>query len=90
MPTVTTEVDFDLETIDDYDLIDELERRGYEIIENGREDDDLIDILTDRGYSVIVRDYLEELYSTYLTMSPEFFQKELKKLFREKLDVNIY
>jgi hypothetical protein len=28
MPTITTDVDFDLDDIDDYELIDELERLG--------------------------------------------------------------
>jgi len=28
MPTITTDVDFDLDEIDDYELIDELERLG--------------------------------------------------------------
>jgi hypothetical protein len=98
MPTITTDVDFDLDNIDDYELIDELESRGYDVIERGRSDEDLIEILEGHGFTVygtghkpnITRYYVEKLYDTYKTMSPEFFQKELKKFFREHLETTDY
>jgi hypothetical protein len=91
MPTVTADVDFDLDGIDDYDLIDELESRGYDVR-------DLIDRIEDKGYTVygkghkpnITRAFVEELYTTYQTMSPDFFHKELKKFFRKHLNVSEY
>jgi hypothetical protein len=61
------------------------------------DDDELIDELKDRGFIVYSKDEnhtltstIGELYTTYLTMSPEFFEKELKKFFREHLDVSAY
>ena len=97
MPTISQEVvvDFDLDDIDDSDLIDELENRGFTVYEPGDRDEDLIEKVQARGYTVYgkLHDKNEEigkLYTTYMTMSPEFFQKELKKYFREKLNVNIY
>lgn len=61
------------------------------------DNDELIDELKDRGFIVYSKDEnhtptstIGELYTTYLTMSPEFFEKELKKFFRENLDVSIY
>jgi len=100
MPTFTTEVevDIDLDDIDDYELIGELESRGYNVCELGHDEEDLVDKIENLGYVVynkghkpnITIDFVEELYTTYQTMSPEFFQKELKKFFREHLDVSIY
>jgi hypothetical protein len=59
--------------------------------------DELIDELKDRGFTVYGKDEnhiltstIEELYTAYQTMPPEFFEKELKKFFREHLGVNIY
>jgi len=77
MPTITTDIDFDLDQVDDYYLIDELESRGYAVYGKCHKPN-------------ITRYFVEELCSTYQTMSPEFFEKELKKFFREHLDVNIY
>jgi hypothetical protein len=59
------------------------------------DDDDLIDELTSRGFSVYGKGHrpnvsvldIQSLYNTYNTMSPEFFDKELKKFFREHLGV---
>jgi hypothetical protein len=100
MPTITTdvEVDIDLRDIDDYDLVNELEDRGFDVIEHGTRDQDLIEMVQARGYGVydpkkdkrIFISYLEELYTTYTTMPREFFDKELKKFFREQLNVNEY
>ena len=97
MPTISQEVvvDFDLDDIDDMDLVDELENRGFTVYEPGDRDEDLIEKVQARGYTVYGKlhhkdDDLTKLYTTYMTTSPEFFQKELKKYFREKLNVNIY
>jgi hypothetical protein len=61
------------------------------------DDDELIEELKDRGFIVYSKDEnltpkttIGELYTTYQTMSPEFFEKELKKFFREHLDISIY
>jgi hypothetical protein len=92
--------------IDDFDnqeLIDEIEYRGYTVFDDSQvpvdivdcDTDDLIEELNNRGYDVWSKKAfgnpdLLDLYTTYQTMSPEFFQKELKKFFRKQLDVNIY
>ena len=98
MPTTTVDVDYELGDVDDWDLIDELENRGYEVIERGTRDNDLIEMVVARGYDVydpkkedrISVTYIEELYTSYTTMPREFFEKQLKKFFREQLEVNEY
>ena len=70
-------VHVDLDEFDDEELIEELESRGYKVSEDG-----------ERGNPP--PEPIRSLYSTYTTMSPEFFEKELKKFFRDTLDVNIY
>ncbi|CAB5220688.1 hypothetical protein UFOVP247_23 [uncultured Caudovirales phage] len=82
MAYITTTVDVDvevyLEEFEDDDLVDELKSRGYEVYEKND---------PNKGnHPVEVRD----LYNTYNTCSPELFEKELKRFFRESLDVNIY
>jgi hypothetical protein len=62
------------------------------------EDDELVDELKSRGFTVYSKDEdvsapkstIGELYTTYQTMPPEFFEKELKRFFRENLDVSEY
>ena len=58
------------------------------------DDDELIEELESRGYKVFERNLppepIQSLYATYTTMSPEFFQTELKKYFRDHLDVSEY
>ena len=81
MPYVQTEV-----WVDDPDISD--------IIDEA-DDRDLIDELQKRGYTVMGKLYykdrdLFDLYTTYMTCSSEFFQKELKKYFRETLNVSLY
>jgi hypothetical protein len=97
MPTIsqTVDIDFDLDEIFDDDLAEELEGRGYTVYKDSTGDLDLIDMIQNRGYTVYGKLYdkdreLQKLYTTYQTTSPEFFEKELKKYFREHLDVNIY
>jgi len=93
-------------TIDDFhtqDIIDELEWQGYTVMLDSEvpvdigdyDDDELILEIQHRGFDVWSKKAggnpdLLELYTTYQTMSPEFFQKELKKFFRYNLDVSIY
>lgn len=72
MPSIYTEVDIELEDIDTQDLVDELSRRGY--------------IIVDKKSPIGIYG----LYSSYLTSSKESFDKDLKKFFRDTLDVNIY
>ena len=52
------------------------------------DDDELIDELKDRGFVVYSKDEnhiltstIRELYTTYQTMPPEFFEKELRNSF---------
>jgi len=61
------------------------------------DDDELIDELNDRGYSVygkghkpnIPRSIVDELYTSYLSLDHNMFEKELKKFFRETLDIYV-
>jgi hypothetical protein len=56
------------------------------------EDDEIIEEIEKRGYQVYGKNRstrIGKLYSTYTTMSPKFFEKELKKFFREHLDVDV-
>ena len=97
MAAIEKVVEIDLEDFTTEELIDELEWRGEKVnpdIDN-YDDDELINELQSRDYVVggklfDVNHDLAELYTTYQTMSPEFFQKELKKYFRQQLGVNIY
>jgi len=79
--TTTVDVEVYLEEFDDDDLIDEIKDRGYEVYDKGEvrksRDDDA------KFYNKSISD----LYNTYTTCSPELFNKELKKFFREHLDV---
>ena len=82
MPYVTAEVWVDEPTVDRDEIIEEAS------------DDELIDELHKRGYTVMGKLYYKDrdlvnLYTTYMTCSPEFFQKELKKYFRNTLNVSI-
>ena len=97
MPTITqtVDVDFDLDDIDDYDLVEEVRSRGFTVYEPGDDDRDLVHAVQDRGYTVYGKlhhkdDDITKLYTTYMTTSPEFFEKELKKYFREKLNISLY
>lgn len=52
-------------------------------------EEDLVDFLEDRGY--VVRDSedtseIEDLYYDWLSLSPESFNKVLKKFFSSRLD----
>ena len=74
MPYVTTDV-----WVDDLDIED-------------CDDEELIDELKSRGFEVSnPGDKLNigNPYTTYMTMSPEFFEKELKKFFNENLNVYV-
>lgn len=97
MPTITTDVtvDIDLDDFDDDELVNELKFRGFTVYEPGDRDIDLIEKVQERGYTVYGKlhdrnDDVHDLYKTYMTTSPEFFQKELRKYFRDKLNINIY
>ena len=87
----------DLDEFTTDELIDELEWRGEystKVVDNF-DDDDLITELQSRGYNIYDNLHEEhqdlfELYKTYQTMPHDFFMKELKNFFREKLNVNEY
>lgn len=67
-------VDIDLSEFRDQDLIQELNDRGIKVdgswIEEEPEERKLLQ-------------KVQYLYNTYTTMSPEFFEKELKQFFRD-------
>jgi len=54
-------------------------------------DEELIEELSDRGISN-TKDVtsIDKLYRNFITLSPEAFNKELKRFFRENLDVLEY
>jgi len=79
--TTTIDVEVYLEEFHDDDLIDEVKSRGYEVYNKG-------EVIKARDADTKFYDKsISDLYSTYTTCSPEFFDKELKKFFREHLDV---
>jgi hypothetical protein len=67
------EVDIDLTHFDDSELISELKNRGY--------------IIGIGGKLYNESDKLMGLYTTYLTMPRDFFDKELRKYFSDNLNV---
>jgi len=97
--TIDVDVDFDINDLDDYDLIDELEDRGYRVYEkNSKDQQSLIDNLEADGYEIRkqgttkkeIEVLLGNLYTLYNDKSlSSLFEKELKKYFREYLNVNI-
>ena len=96
MRTIEKTIEVDLDDFTSEELREELDWRGESVKDvDDYDDDELINELQSRDYVVggklfDVNHDLAELYTTYQTMSPEFFQKELKKYFRQQLGVNIY
>ena len=99
MPTIEKTIEVDLDDFTSQELREELDWRGESDTDISEfDEDDLIEEIERRGYTAygkgyspnIPRKYIQDLYSTYSTMSPEFFEKELKKFFREHLEVNTY
>lgn len=96
MPTIEKTIEVDLDDFTTQELRDELNWRGESDTDISEfDEDDLIEEIERRGYTVYdklsdLQDELSNLYSTYMTMSPEFFDKELKRMFREKLDISVY
>jgi len=87
---IVKEVECSIDDFNDLELIDEICWRGLEdeffdhkYVKNFS-DEQLIDALEDRGYYVMEKkaDPIPGLFSTYLTMSPQYFQKELIKFFK--------
>ena len=66
----------DLDDYDDDELIAEIESRGYSVWGKQLEKGPLSD--------------LASLYTTFQTMDRDYFEKELKKFFRDTLDVSVY
>lgn len=92
---VEVEIECDIENFSDDEIIDEIYNRGleggFDYILDDFETNDIISELNDRGYIVqekIDNNYqmsLDDLYSSYLTMKPEFFIKKLKRFFEERI-----
>lgn len=72
-------VHVDLDEFDDDELIDELESRGYKVFDK---DGDVS--------PKPIQEPIQTLYTTFQTMDRDYFEKELKKFFRDTLDVNEY
>ena len=80
--TVDVDVDVDLDDFDTDDLVYELESRGFKgVVGDEKEELPSTDYLSDSIY---------KLYKDYITVSPEIFNKELKRFFRDVLNVNEY
>ena len=95
--TIDVDVDFNIDDLDDYDLIDELENRGYRVYEkNSKDQQTLIDNLEADGYEIrkqgTTKKEIEVLLGNLYTLYNDarlsrLFDKEIKKLFREYLNV---
>lgn len=102
MAYVTTSVDVEvyLEEFDDDSLVDELESRGYRVYEkNSKEQQNLLEKLEEDGYEIRkpgtsrteTELVLTNLYDLYKDKNmSRLFEKELKKLFRQYANVNVY
>lgn len=69
------EVDVDLSEFDDDEIIEYLEGCGYTVIDKSSDDSTYVQV--------------DKLYRNWLTLSPEQFEKELKKFFGDVLDINV-
>ena len=69
------DVDVELDDFDEEDIIEHLERLGYQVE----------DIKSDNSDRVRI----QKLYSDWLTLSPERFETELKKFFGDVLNINV-
>lgn len=91
MVTLTTEVDFNLDDVDKYDLIDELESRGYyvksyeEIDYDELDTDEMIEEIQRRGYTVYGKksDIIWNFYQAYILDDEEKFRAEVARVLRE-------
>ena len=98
--SVDVDVEFNIDDLDDYDLIDELENRGYRVYErNSKEQQSLLEQLEADGFEIRkpgtsrteTELVLTNLYDLYKDKNmSRLFEKELKKLFRQYASVNIY
>lgn len=98
--TVDVDVDFDMDDLDDCDLIDELESRGYRVYEkNSKGQRDLLEKLESDGFEIRkagtskseTEQVLTDLFDLYKDKSmSRLFEKELKKAFRQYVNVNVY
>lgn len=82
-----------LRDFEDYEIEDEYIDRGlgnYAIDEFSTHE--LIYELQNKGYKVLglrEQNVIWELYTTYLTMNRDFFEKKLKEYFQNELGVNV-
>ena len=98
--TVDVDIDYDVDDFSDDELIDELEDRGYRVYErNSKSQQSLLEALEADGYEIRkpgssrseVVDTLNNLYDLYKDKNmSRLFEKELKKTFRQYLNVNVY
>ena len=78
MPYIDATVWVGTDEFDDDDLIDELKSRGFKVFE----DQKYIGNMPPAS--------IQDLYTTFKTIDRDSFEKELKKFFRDTLDVNEY
>ena len=98
--TTTVDVEVYLEEFDDDSLVDELESRGYRVYEkNSKEQQNLLEKLEEDGYEIRkpgtsrteTELVLTNLYDLYKDKNmSRLFEEELKKLFRQYANVNVY
>jgi N-acetyl-anhydromuramyl-L-alanine amidase AmpD len=98
--TVDVDIDYDVDDFSDDELIDELEDRGYRVYQRGsKNQQSLLEALEADGYEIRkpgtsrseIEDTLNKLYDLYKDKNmSRLFDKELKKTFRQYLNVNVY
>jgi hypothetical protein len=98
--TVDVDIDYDVDDFSDDELIDELEDRGYRVYQRGSKNQQmLLEALEADGYEIRkpgtsrneIEDAFNKLYDLYKDKNmSRLFEKELKKTFRQYLNVNTY
>jgi hypothetical protein len=83
---VVEETKHDIEDFTDWELIDEIRFRGLqgEVLDiSDFSDNEIISIAKERKLIVDDKNYIFKLYRSYISESPEQFQKELIKFFNQ-------
>ncbi len=81
-------VDVNMEDLDTDEIADELERRGFLVVET-KFPDNLIEHVENIGFNVLDIKVIDKLYSTWRTCDGKTFEKELCEFFSEVLNEDI-
>mgnify|MGYP001766204721 CR=1 FL=1 len=81
-------VDVNMEDLDTDEIADELERRGFLVVEI-KFPDNLIEHVENIGFNVLDKKVIYKLYSTWRTCDGKTFEKELCEFFSEVLNEDI-